>query len=203
MAERSYLAIGDSYTIGEGVADSRRWPVILSRQINDKGSVGTVSAPKIVAVTGWTTDELGGGMDKAHLADSYDLVSLLIGVNDQYRGRPVEAYGPAFDVLLERAVGLTQSKTANHVVVVSIPDWGVTPFGQRSGRSSATVAAEIDAYNATAKTITEQRGAHWVDITPLTRQQSSMVVSDGLHPNGGAYALWVDLILPAAIAALS
>lgn len=200
VMERSYLALGDSYTIGEGVSEKERWPVQLARLLGEEGVL--VSPPAVVAVTGWTTDELEDGIGAQHLRENYDLVTLLIGVNDQYRGRGVEEFEKGFTKLMDIAAGFTKGVTSSKVVVVSIPDWGVTPFGQSSKRSAST-AVEIDAYNAAAAEISQALGAHWVDITPLSRTQGAQVVGDGLHPSGSAYAQWVDLIAPTARVILS
>lgn len=195
-----YLALGDSYTIGESVAPAERWPVRLAALLRDRGV--TIAAPVIIARTGWTTDELSAGIDAAAPRGTYALVSLLIGVNNQYRGRSVEEYRTQFRGLLQRAVGFAGGE-AGRVVVVSIPDWGVTPFAQ--GRDRARIAAEIDAFNAAAREETARAGARYVDITPFSRQAATdrtLVAADGLHPSGKMYAEWARLALPDALAAL-
>lgn len=200
MGEASFLALGDSYTIGEGVADAGRWPMQLAACLRELGiAVGT---PQVIATTGWTTDELSAAMDTTVLRDAYDMVTLLIGVNDQYRGRGVDAYRQPFVHLLERAVALAGD--ARRVVVVSIPDWGVTRFAE--GRDRAAIGHEIDAFNAIARDEAARVHARWVDITPVSRQageQPGMLVDDGLHPSATQYARWVECILPVAVAALS
>ncbi|MCH8031786.1 MAG: SGNH/GDSL hydrolase family protein, partial [Bacteroidetes bacterium] len=133
-----YLALGDSYTIGEGVAEDERWPVQLATKLRTQGI--PLENPEIIAKTGWTTDELAAGIDKAHPRGPYDFVSLLIGVNDQYRGRCLDEYRQQFRDLLQRAIAFSAGD-ASRVLVVSIPDWSVTPFAR--GRKSATIAAEI------------------------------------------------------------
>ncbi|MEX1827976.1 SGNH/GDSL hydrolase family protein [Luteibacter sp. CQ10] len=190
MGERGFLALGDSYTIGEGVPEAGRWPVQLAHRLD-------VGAPRIVATTGWTTDELSAAMDAAHLHPGYDLVTLLIGVNNQYRGRPAAEYREQFLALLHRAIGLAGD--ARRVVVVSIPDWGVTPFAE--GRDRAAIGREIDTFNAIAKDETLRAFARWVDVTGISREHAGMVVGDGLHPSAAQYALWVEAILPEARAA--
>ncbi len=192
-----YLALGDSYTIGEGVEDEQRWPVQLAAVLRARG-VG-MAHPQIVARSGWTTDELSAAIDAedAHgnLQPHYALVSLQIGVNNQYRGRGVEDYREEFSRLFERAVGFAGGDPAR-VLVLSIPDWGMTPFAQASGRDRAQIAREIDEYNAAAEALCHRRGATWVDITDLTRRPdlADELVADGLHPSAAMYTLWVERI---------
>ena len=196
-----FLALGDSYTIGEGVASHERWPVQLAARLRDMGI--DIAEPQILATTGWTTDELAAAMDAAAFAPPYGLVTLLIGVNNQYRGRDVDEYRAQFRDLLQRAIGLAGGSAA-HVVVVSIPDWGVTPFAAREGRDAARVAREIDAFNAAARAAALAAGSHWVDVTSISRTPVSRdeLVADGLHPSGAQYARWVEAIMPVAVGAL-
>ncbi|GLQ49133.1 SGNH/GDSL hydrolase family protein [Dyella flava] len=195
-----YLALGDSYTIGEDVLANQRWPMQLTEKLRGQGLV--IDDPQIVAVTGWTTDELSDGIDKAELAASYDLVTLLIGVNNQYRGRPAEEYRAQFRALLLRAMSLA-GKRPQRLVVVSIPDWGVTPFGHQSGRNLRQIAAELDAFNGIAHAETLEAGARFVNITGISRDHANLVASDGLHPSGAQYSLWTQAIEPVVRAALS
>lgn len=200
MPAPSFLALGDSYTIGEGVADDGRWPVQLATRL--RAADVPVGDPRIIATTGWTTDELSAAMDGASFAPAYGLVTLLIGVNNQYRGRPLDDYREQFVALLERAVALAGH--AERVVVVSIPDWGVTRFAE--GRDRAAIAREIDAFNAAAAEEVQRAGAHWVDITPASRDAGDaddMLVEDGLHPSAAHYARWTDAIFAEAVDALS
>jgi lysophospholipase L1-like esterase len=192
-----FLALGDSYTIGEGVAPGERWPVQLAARLRGEGV--DVADPQIVATTGWTTDELLAAMDAGMFAPRYDLVTLLIGVNNQYRGRPLDEYRAQFRDLLQRAIALAGGNPA-HVIVVSIPDWGVTSFAAREGRDLARVAREIDAFNAVASAATASVGAAWVDVTTISRQPGSRneLVGDGLHPSGAQYARWAEAMLPVA-----
>jgi len=195
-----YLALGDSYTIGESVDEKERWPVLLAGLLRDRGF--TIDAPRIIAKTGWTTDELREGIRKTDPDGKYDLVSLMIGVNNQYRGRDAEEYRIQFRTLLEQAVGFASGR-ADRVIVVSIPDWGVTPFAE--GRDRGGIAREIDAFNAIAREESESRSVCYVDVTPLsreTRNDPALVAKDGLHPSGKMHAAWARLILPAAIAAV-
>jgi lysophospholipase L1-like esterase len=184
-----YLALGDSYTIGESVAGGDRFPNQLAREL------GT-GEPLIIAKTGWTTDELNAAIDAQGPKGPYDLVTLLIGVNNQYRGRDSEQYRGEFAALLGRAI-VFAGGDARKVIVVSIPDWGVTPFAE--GRDRAKIAAEIDRYNAVNREETLRAGARYVDITPISRKNDpALVAADGLHPSGEQYGQWVRLIVKEA-----
>jgi lysophospholipase L1-like esterase len=194
------LALGDSYTIGEGVAPQERWPVLLAGALRESGIA--IDDPQIVATTGWTTDELSAGIDATAPGAPVDLVSLLIGVNDQYRGRSPDAYRVAFTALLHSAVAFTGG-TPHRVIVLSIPDWGVTPFAE--GRDRERIASEIDAFNAVARDAARQQRAQYVDITPISRRAASdpaLLAGDGLHPSGAMYAEWARAVLPVARRAL-
>lgn len=186
-----YLALGDSYSIGEGVPEAGRWPMQLAAALRARGIA--LQDPRIIATTGWTTDELSAAMDAAEPLGTWDLVSLLIGVNNQYRGRTLDDYREQFSGLLERAIALAGHQPSR-VFVLSIPDWGVTPFAQ--GRDRARIAQEIDAFNATARHICKALGVAFIDITPTSRDQggdAEMLVADGLHPSAMMYARWVDV----------
>jgi len=195
-----FLALGDSYTIGEGVADGERWPSRLAAMLRERGIA--IGDPEIIARTGWTTDELDAAIDEARPEGPYALVTLLIGVNNQYRGRGVDEYREQFRALVERAVGFAGGD-AGRVVVVSIPDWGITPFAE--DRDRAAIAAEIDAFNAAARVEAEARGARWADVTPQSRAPGAadLVVDDRLHPSAAAYEDWTRRILPAALSILA
>jgi len=192
-----YLALGDSYTIGEGVDPDERWPAQLAEMLRSRGI--DVAEPEIVATTGWTTDELDAGIDAAAPRGPYALVSLLIGVNNQYRGRPADEYREQFRALLQRAIGFAGGD-ARRVLVLSIPDWGLTPFAV--GRDSAQIAREIDAFNAVNRAVAGELGACWVDVAPTSRRMPEAVAGDGLHPSGAQYRAWAELALPEAAAAL-
>jgi lysophospholipase L1-like esterase len=195
-----YLALGDSYSIGEGVPEAGRWPVQLAVRLRREGVA--LDDPAIIATTGWTTDELSAAMDAASFTPPYELVSLLIGVNNQYRGRSADEYRDEFRRLLERAVALAGDRSGR-VLVLSIPDWGVTPFAHGSGRDVLRIASELDSYNAIAREEAERRGAQFVDITGISRQHPALLADDGLHPSAAQYALWTEAAVPAAVAMLS
>ena len=191
-----YLALGDSYTIGESVPPAERWPVQLAALLRQEGAA--LDEPQIIATTGWTTDELWAGMDHARPKGPDELVSLLIGVNTQYRGRDLDEYRQQFEALLARAIELAGGQPGR-VVVLSIPDWGVTPFAR--GRDRAAIGRAIEAFNAISQKATGQAGARYVDVTPGSRRAASdgaLVAGDGLHPSGKMYAEWARLALPAA-----
>jgi len=193
-----YLALGDSYTIGEGVAEDSRWPMQLARALRGEGIA--LDDPDIIAATGWTTDELDAAIDAAQPADDYDLVSLLIGVNNQYRARSVDEYRHQFAALLEHAIDFAGGRS-ERVLVLSIPDWGVTRFGRDSGRDLAVIARELDAYNAAAHDICTVRGVAFFDITEVSRERGAepaMLADDGLHPSKAMHARWAELALPVA-----
>jgi lysophospholipase L1-like esterase len=194
----SYLALGDSYTIGEGVGGSGRWPLQLAAALRAEGIA--LGDPRIIATTGWTTDELASAMDAAEPLGEWDFVSLLIGVNNQYRGRDVDDYVGEFATLLQRAIALAGGRTGR-VLVLSIPDWGATAFARDSGRDLAQVAAELDAYNEAAKEICASLGVAFVDITGISRDRGDapgMLAADGLHPSAAMHARWVEAVLPVA-----
>lgn len=191
-----FLALGDSYTIGEAVSAAERWPVQLAVGLRQAGIV--IDDPIIVARTGWTADELDEGIDTAGPTGTFDLVTLLIGVNNQYRGRSVDEYRLQFRRLLDRAIGFAESRP-HRVIAVSIPDWGATAFARESGRDTRRISAEIDAFNAVARAEANAAGAWFVDITPGSKRavgDSSLIAGDGLHPSGAMYAEWTKSIVP-------
>lgn len=198
-----YLALGDSYTIGEGVAPDGRWPVALAARLRAEGM--PLGEPQILAVTGWTTDELAAAIERESLQPPYELVSLLIGVNNQYRGRDIFNFRDEFDALLQRALAFAGGRPAR-VLAVSIPDWGVTPFARVNGHDPARVAAAIDTFNRVAGEIAARAGVVYVDVTAASRQAGAapdMLVEDGLHPSAAQYARWLETLLPAARSALA
>lgn len=193
---RRYLALGDSYTIGEGVPAAQTWPHRLAAALSMTADV--------VARTGWSGDELLDGLEAAAIAPPYQLVSLLIGVNDQYRDRAVDEHVPHFNSLLNHAVSYADGEPSR-VFVVSIPDWGVSAFADDDRRGRAAIAAAIDAYNAAQRELCALRGIGYADITPLSRAlagESDMFVEDRLHPSDTQYERWLAVILPLARACL-
>lgn len=197
---KTYLALGDSYTIGQSVAESERFPnqtIALLRAQNIK-----IGDPKIIATTGWITKNLIDAINSTTLQNNYSVVSLLIGVNNQYQGRSIDEYKVEFTTLLNRAIQLAANKK-EHVFVLSIPDYSVTPFAQNS--DTAKIAREIDAFNAANKHISLQAGVNYLDITPISREAKndpSLIANDGLHPSGKQYKMWAELLAPMMAQAL-
>lgn len=200
----TYLALGDSYTIGEGVPEAGRWPVQIAQALRDEGIV--LDPPRIIAKTGWTTDELSAAIDAAAIDGAaplgrFDFVSLLIGVNNQYRGRPVDNFRGEFERLLQRAIRLAGRH--DRVFVLTIPDWGVTAFA--ADRDRAQIAAELDAYNAVIREVCANQQVVVADIAPVSRARGAepaMQAADGLHPSAALYALWSAEALPRVSALL-
>ena len=194
----TYLALGDSYTIGESVAEADRYPIQLVRRLNEVGY--SISNPKIIAKTGWTTDELMAAIVQEHMEDqTFDMVSLLIGVNNQYRGRDVEVYRKEFTELVSMAVKFARNNV-NNVFVVSIPDWGMTPFGKKSPKQH--ISQNINLFNKVNKEVCIKMGIRYIDITPDSRladKDPGLIANDGLHPSDKMYANWVDHIMAALL----
>jgi len=188
------LALGDSYTIGEGVDPSEGWPAQLVTKLRDEGLL--LDDPLIIARTGWTTGNLLAAIEATDPQGPFDLVTLLIGVNNQYQGRDIESYRGEFLTLLGTAIDFAGGDPSR-VVVLSIPDWGVTPFAQ--SRDRAQIATAIDQFNLVNREESLAAGVHYLDITPLSRQAAgdpTLLAADGLHPSGKKYAAWVELLLP-------
>lgn len=191
-----YLALGDSYTIGQSVDEGERWPVQLVYALKENGT--EIAEAEIIAQTGWTAGELKQGIETRDPQGPYDLVSLLIGVNNQYRGLDTADFRLDFRYLLQLSVGFA-GNDAGRVIVVSIPDYGVTPFAQNMNPEQ--IAEEIDAFNAIKQQEAGRAGVAFVDITPLSRlaaDDPTLIADDGLHPSGKMYAKWVEIILPVA-----
>lgn len=188
----SYLALGDSYTIGESVIESERWPVQLMLQLQEDGM--HIRHPKIIAKTGWRTDELLQAMQEQLDDKKYDLVSVLIGVNNQYQGGELSVYKKELKKILKQAI--TQGKQGRRsVFVLSIPDYGVTPFGKESDKKN--ISKEVEAYNKVARGIAKEMDIPFYDITSISKkaaQDLSLLAKDELHPSGKMYALWVEKI---------
>lgn len=186
----TFLALGDSYTIGESVPEEARWPLQLADSLQERGV--QIEKPKIIAKTGWTTRDLLNGMD-AQLKDDeqYDLVSILIGVNNQYQGRSIEEYEQELETIFNQAI--SRSKTgASGVFAVSIPDYGATPFG---ASKEEEIGKEIEEFNAVFKRISEAHNVAFYNITPVSKRaknEPDLVAEDGLHPSGKMYSLWVN-----------
>lgn len=193
-----YLALGDSYSIGEGVDGGQAWPRQLAPRLAARADPPLTV--EVIARTGWSTDELLQALDAADPRPPWDLVSVLVGVNDQYRDRAVDQHLPFYGTLLTRAVALADGDPAR-VLSVSIPDWGGTGFGADDARGGEAIAAAIDAYNAAQRALCATRGIAHVDITGLSRQLAgdpAMTVADRLHPSAAQYRRWLDLIEPVA-----
>lgn len=191
----NYLALGDSYTIGHGVPDEDRFPnQLMASAFSKPHEIGEF---KIIARTGWTTRNLLDAMDRDSLkTGAYDFITLLIGVNNQFQGKPIDQYVEEFNILMDRSIALLEGD-ASRLIVVSIPDYGVTPFGL--SRNPEKIAAEIDNYNEINKNIAQERNAHYVYITDLTKAAKddlTLLASDQLHPSGKSYAQWVERIIP-------
>ena len=193
---KTWLALGDSYTIGESVDAAESYPYQLTEKLKSLGI--KMNKPQIRAVTGWTTGDLIASLRQTPpQLKKYDLVSLLIGVNNQYQGRTLNEYSIEFHLLLHEAIGYAGDK--KNVIVISIPDYSVTPFAE--GTETAAVAKEIDFFNATQKKICTEEGVKFIDITPISRKgkkDGDLQAADGLHPSGKQYAEWVDLLAPMA-----
>lgn len=192
MPTYSYLALGDSYTIGEQVRIHESFPYQTVQLLRSKGI--SFYAPEIVAVTGFTSDELKVLISETKLLSQYDFVSLLIGVNNQYRGRSVENFEEEFETLLKRAIAFSGG-LPGHVFVLSIPDWGVTPFAD--GRDKEKITTEIDAFNAACESVSKKHKTHFIDITASQRvdgNKEEFLAGDKLHPSGKEYAKWSSLL---------
>ncbi|WP_407521959.1 SGNH/GDSL hydrolase family protein [Lacibacter sp. MH-610] len=190
--KNSYLALGDSYTIGEKVPLKKNFPHQTVSLLKKAGIA--INEPTIIAKTGWTTDELQEQLSRTRLAVPFDFVTLLIGVNNQYRGRSADEYAKQFEELLQQAISYAGGNI-NHVIVLSIPDWGVTPFAE--GRDRKQIAKEIDVYNSINERISKQYKVHYINITPFTREavnDKDLVAKDGLHPSAKDYARWAEKV---------
>lgn len=187
-----FLALGDSYTIGEGVSENERWPNQLAVALQNMG-VKTEKV-NIIARTGWRTDNLLGAAGDENLGSDYNLVSLLIGVNNQFQRVNIDVYPVQFRALLEKAIMLCGGRKEG-VFVLSIPDYGFTPFGISD---RASISAEIDQYNQINRNIANEMGIAYFDITPISREvitKPEYLAGDNLHPSGTMYLKWVELII--------
>ncbi len=196
-----YLALGDSYTIGHNVEIGERWPVQLVQRLRGQGV--NMAEPEIIAVSGWTTSQLTEAVDASDTQGPFAIVSLLIGVNNQFHGLDIEQYRAEFVDLLHRSVAYAGIMPSN-VIVVSIPDWSVTPFAE--GKDRAQVAKEVDEFNAVNQDEAAKVGTRYVNVTTVSRRAANephLLSGDGLHPSGAMYSRWVDLIIPACHSAVS
>lgn len=194
-----YLALGDSYTIGESVDAAECFPNQLADFLKAGGLQTEVT---IIAKTGWTTNELWDGIQASEINPPYDLVSLLIGVNNQYRGYDINEYREQFVFLLNKSIEYAGGNP-KRVIVLSIPDWGVTPFAR--GQGGERIARDIDAFNAVNREESEKAGAQYVNITPISREaehDTTLIAPDGLHPSGRMYMEWAKLAYLAALKTL-
>lgn len=198
---KSFLALGDSYTIGEAVSVSERFPMQTVKYLQEQGI--NFSEPEIIAKTGWMTGNLLNAIaTQAPSKQPYDIVTLLIGVNNQYKHQSQQQYADEFLTLLNKAIQYA-GNNKKRVIVLSIPDYSVTPFA--SGSDKALIAKEIDAFNAINKTIAQQAGVNYLDITAYTRMAATdagLVATDGLHPSGREYKAWAEALLPVIKVAL-
>ena len=194
------LALGDLYTIGEGVSPAERWPVQLANRLRGLGL--DVDEPAIIARTGWTTAELLAGMAAGKPAGPFDLVTLLIGVNNQYRGCELSEYRAQFRHLLRLSITLAGERPGR-VLVLSIPDWSAAPFASSRGPAAQRqIAVQIDDFNQANRAEGQSAGVRYVDITPITRQKGAAAgwfAADGLHPAARMYSAWVELALPVVL----
>ena len=193
----TYLALGDSYTIGEGVGESGNYPNLVIAKLNEETD-NPWAKPKVIAQTGWTVDELEQGIKRADIEENtYDLVTLSIGVNNQYRGYPISKFETEFEIMLLQAIRYAGVNSA-HVVVLSIPDWGVTPFATQTGRDKSKIADQIDAYNRIKADLCKKHDVTYIDITEQYRRlgdQPDMLAADGLHPSSKMYGLWTEKLV--------
>ncbi|MGV3767822.1 MAG: SGNH/GDSL hydrolase family protein [Chitinophagaceae bacterium] len=196
LADTTYkwLALGDSYTIGESVLPAERYPVQAVKRLAEENI--RFETPEIIARTGWTTANLLDAVQDKPFTPQYDLVTLLIGVNNQYQRRPSDEYATEFIQLLQKAVRFAGNRS-NRVIVLSVPDYAVTPFAR--GGDTERISREIDQFNAINKKITQEAGIAYVDITPASRTAASdpsLIASDSLHFSGKAYGQWADMLVP-------
>ena len=189
-----FLALGDSYTIGQSVEVNERWPVQFLKEL--KATTNVIDTLQIIAQTGWRVDQLKEAMNSSDLEPPYGIVSLLIGVNNQYQGQNANDFRPEFIEILEKSLKLVENRT-ERLFVISIPDWGASPYG--FGFDRAKVSKEINEFNSVVKEESEKRGLRYFNITTISRRaliDRTLIASDGLHPSGKMYKLWVDKIIP-------
>jgi lysophospholipase L1-like esterase len=194
LDSKTFLALGDSYTIGEAVDETNRWPIQLYNKLLEEGI--KLDSPRIIATTGWTTSDLLYAIDNATIDENYSMVSLLIGVNNQYRGYPISQYEDEFQELLNKAITFAGGDPKN-VFIISIPDYGVTPFARNRNLDAAKIAMELDQYNEIAESIAQTKNVSFTNITEDSRKaedDTSYIATDGLHPSGRMYSEWVQAV---------
>lgn len=199
--KKTYLALGDSYTVGASVAEWQSFPEQLTTLLKN-GHID-IASPDMVAVSGWTTADLLNSLQTNPPPKTYSFVTLLIGVNNQYQGRQIDEYKVQFSELLHLAISYAGDKPG-HVFVLSIPDYGVTPFGSQFDKDE--VAGQIDLFNAANKAIAEKEGTAYVDITAISRNAQydpSLTARDGLHPSPEQYYKWVQKLYPLVLEILN
>lgn len=195
----TYLALGDSYTIGQSELYTHSFPFQLASQLRSKYYV---TDPLVIARTGWTTTDLKRAITDSALTKKFSFVTLLIGVNNQFQNGDINSYWSDFDDLVNTSI-LYAKGNPKHVFVLSIPDWSVTPFALASGRDTATIRSQIDYYNAINESESKRLGVNYLNITGISRMaktNNSLLADDGLHPSGVMYKMWVDLLVKQVMA---
>lgn len=191
---KTMLCLGDSYTIGQSVAEDQRFPSLTRARLEQEGI--HFKTPEIIAKTGWTTADLTSAINKNKPATTFDAVTLLAGVNDQYRGYDTAVYASQFESLLKMAIGFANGKK-QHVFVLSIPDYSVTPFAANLQKTPVQISKELVAFNTINKRLAQQYDVHYIDITPISKlalQDAGLLANDKLHPSGKMYAMWAELL---------
>lgn len=197
----TYLALGDSYTIGEAEPITKSFPYQTVQLLRQQGL--DIAAPEIIAKTGWTTDELQAAIDAYTFGEGYDFVTLLIGVNNQYRGYSLDVYQKEMEMLLQQAIRFARNKK-EHVAVLSIPDYSVTPFAQE--KNTDKIQKEIETFNAANKALAMAYNIYYINITESSRQAKNnlnLLAPDGLHPSAEEYKKWAALLAPKMKSVLS
>lgn len=190
----SFIALGDSYTIGTGIQPAGSWPYQLQDSLLNRGF--SVDTTEIIATNGWTTTDLLAAIGNREDSSTFDLVGVLIGVNNQYQNLDLDIYRNEFRELILEAVRFANGDTSR-IFILSIPNYGVTPFGQN--RNPVIIKQELEVYNDIAKDIGTEYGITFVDITPISELASndpSLLAPDNLHPSAKMYALWIEKVLP-------
>ena len=196
---RTILALGDSYTVGTGVDDDERWVTKLTERLREDGYA--VDDPVVIAENGWTTDDLDEAIDEQNPEGPFDLVTLLIGANNCFQGEPPEIFAPKFEAMLDRALGFAE--TPDSVVVITVPDYTLTPVGRENDPEEH--AARLERYERITREAVEDRGVRLVDVVPPSKrveEKPALIAGDDLHPAPAQHDLWLERIYPVAAAAL-